>query len=181
MLQYIRVQLLRLHLLQGMFSLHLQPLAMQRCYRLGGGVGLQALQISAGLRQGLLRCRTRVLCLCYLGAGARGLALPVVDRLQLHMLLLQICQRRLQLVGLHCQIHTCGGIQQLHALGLRLLLFQRLACIACTLKYRLRDLPVDFGARQLFQQFRAVVGAGIQKCRKATLCQQHGLGEAAKV
>ena len=79
------------------------------------------------------------------------------------------------------QRFACGGVQRLHALQQGLLLFQLLACFAGTLKHSLRDLAVDLGAGQLFEQLGTLVGVGVQKSRKTALRQQHGLGESSKV
>ena len=59
--------------------------------------------------------------------------------------------------------------------------FQGTLFLAHTLKNPTRDVAVDLGAGQFFEQFCPLVGAGLQKGSKTALGQQHGLGKTAKV
>ena len=70
---------------------------------------------------------------------------------------------------------------QLHAVGAGLELGQFVPGLARLLEDLARDFAVDFAAGQFFEQFGALVGAGVQKGREAALGEQHGLGEAREV
>ena len=73
------------------------------------------------------------------------------------------------------------GAEQGHAGGLGFELVKLLLGFAGLLKHFFGDFAVDLGAGEFFQQFGALVGAGVQKGGKTALRQQHGFGEARKV
>ena len=113
--------------------------------------------------------------------GLRCLLLPALQRLQCAVAGLHLAHLGLQLVCFGLQLLALLLGQQLHAIGMGLVFLQRLACIACAFEHGLRNLAVDVGAGEFFQQLGAFVGAGLQKGRKAALGQQHGFGKARKV
>ena len=113
--------------------------------------------------------------------GLRCLFLPALQRLQCAVAGLHLAQLGLQLVGFGLQLLALLLGQQLHAVGMGLVFLQRLARIACAFEHGLRNLAVDVGAGEFFQQLGTFVGAGLQKGRKAALGQQHGFGKARKV
>ena len=63
----------------------------------------------------------------------------------------------------------------------RLELVQLIPGVARLLKHFAGNIAVDFGAGQLFQQFGALVGAGVQERCKTALRQQHRLGKAREI
>ena len=157
------------------------PVLVQGQQALCGGILFQALQCVVGLvlgLQGLLLGRGGLLHRL-LGAGA--LLQPGVLALGGGPGRLRLGQRGVQLLVAGLQFRARFGGQQLHAVGLGLGACQGLARLAGALEHGLGQLAVDFGAGQLFQQFGAVVGVGVQEGGKAALGQQHGFGEAAEV
>ena len=94
-----------------------------------------------------------------------------------------VCISQCLLQQLLAGFQFCTGVrgQQLHAIGLCLGACQGFAHVARPLEHGLRNLAVNLGAREFFQQLGAIAGVGIQKCGKAALCEQHGFGKTPKV
>jgi len=175
------MQLLQLRGLFALLVLRLLPAMVHGLDCLRRSVGLQAQQIVRGIAERLLGVRLRIARLLHLLHGLHGLRLPALYGLQLLVACLQIRQAGLQQCRLGLQLLARACIQQLHALGLCLLLFQGLAGVAGACKDAFRDAAVDIGAGQFLEQLGTLIGRGLQKGGKAALGQQHGLGKARKV
>ena len=113
--------------------------------------------------------------------GLGEIKAPLALRLRLCVLALdvgELCFKHgafLQHRGALLVAHQC------HAVGAGLELGQFVPGFARLLEDLARDFTVDFAAGQFFEQFGALVGAGVQKGREAALGEQHRLGEAREI
>ena len=154
---------------------------MKRLQRLCRLAGLQLgdlwrgrLQRRVGLGQSLLRA---------LGRGGRvgELYAPLVVFAHRALFGHQLLLLRFESGDFRLQACALLVAQQLHAIGARLHERQSVSLFACAGEHAHGNLAVDFRPRELFQQLGALVGAGIQKRRKAALREQHRAREAREI
>ncbi len=86
-----------------------------------------------------------------------------------------------QLLGLRLQLGALFVAEQLDPFGAGAQLVKADLHLAGLLEHPLRNLPVDLGAGQLFQQLGALVGVGLEKSGETALGQQHGFGKALEI
>lgn len=106
---------------------------------------------------------------------------PLALRLGNPVLGLHVIQLFVEVSGLQLQFGALLSGQQRHPVGTCLELVEQMLGVARLFENPARDVTVDFGAGQFFEQIGSLVGAGIQEGCKTALGQKHGLGETLKV
>jgi len=130
-------------------------------------------------------CRVGFLLLAFGGFdflfALREVEAPLALGLGLRMALLDVGELRVEAGDFGLHRGTLLVAEQFHAVGAGFELVELAFRFARLFEHLARNLAVDLGAGQFFEQFGAFVGAGVEEGRKAALGEQHGLGEAREI